>query len=158
MFLPVVRRLGLITDVDHFVLHHALRQLARWRRLPGCSTLTCAVNTNEEVLASADMATPYTRALADHGLPPDALVVELPESHLSDSPDLAAAVAHLRATGVKVALDDFGTHSSSLSRLHRVPVDTVKLDRDFLTTSPGAALDPSGLAASSIWLTASVCA
>jgi diguanylate cyclase (GGDEF)-like protein len=145
VFLPVARRLGLITDVDHLVLHQAMAQLARWRRLPGCSTLTCAVNTNEELLDSPDMVTLYTQALADHGLPPDALVVELPESHLSDSPALAATVAQLRATGIKVALDDFGTHGSSLSRLHRVPVDTVKLDRDFLTPSPGASIDTDWL-------------
>jgi diguanylate cyclase (GGDEF)-like protein len=145
VFLPVARRLGLITNVDHLLLHDALAQLAQWRRMPGCSTLTCAVNTNEELLDNPDMVTLYTQALADHGLPPDALVVELPESHLNDSPDLAATVAQLRATGIKVALDDFGTHGSSLSRLHRVPVDTVKLDRDFLTTSPGAALDPDWL-------------
>lgn len=145
VFLPVVRRLGLIVDLDQQVLNQALTQLARWRQMPGCADLTCAVNTNEELLDSADVITLYTDALARHGLPPEALVVELPESHLSDSSELASIVAGLRATGIRLALDDFGTHGSSLSRLHRVRVDTVKLDRDFLRPSATRAMDPEWL-------------
>jgi EAL domain-containing protein (putative c-di-GMP-specific phosphodiesterase class I) len=146
VFLPVARRLGLIMELDRLVLHQALAQLALWRRMPGCAALTCAVNSDEVILEAPDTSTLYRRALAAHGLPPDALVVELPESHLSDSSELAATVAELRACGITVALDDFGTHGSSLSRLHRVRVDTVKLDRDFLTPTTTDAMDPKWLA------------
>jgi diguanylate cyclase (GGDEF)-like protein len=145
VFLPVARRLGLIAELDELVLSKALAQLARWRRAPGCAELTCAVNADESLLDRGRAVALYAAVLRRHDLPPSALVVELPESHLSDSPDLAATVAQLRATGITVALDDFGTHGSSLSRLHRIRVDTVKLDRDFLRPGPNAGIDEAWL-------------
>jgi EAL domain-containing protein (putative c-di-GMP-specific phosphodiesterase class I) len=145
VFLPVARRLGLIAELDELVLAKALAQLARWRAMPGCGDLTCAVNADESLLDRGRAVALYTEALHQHGLLPQALVVELPENNLSDSPDLAATVAELRAAGIRVALDDFGTHGSSLSRLHRVPVDTVKLDRDFLRPGADAEVDEAWL-------------
>ena len=145
VFLPVARRLGLIAELDELVLAKALAQLARWRATPGCGDLTCAVNADESLLDRGRAVALYTEALDSHGLPPQALVVELPESHLSDSPELATTVAELRAAGVLIALDDFGTHGSSLSRLHRVPVDVVKLDRDFLRPGADAEVDEAWL-------------
>jgi EAL domain-containing protein (putative c-di-GMP-specific phosphodiesterase class I) len=70
--------------------------------------------------------------LADRGVAPHRLVLEITESHL---PDLAAsaALARLRAAGVQVALDDFGSGYSSLAQLVRLPIDVVKLDRDLIT-------------------------
>ncbi|HET9653720.1 MAG TPA: EAL domain-containing protein [Kineosporiaceae bacterium] len=145
VFLPVARRLGLIAELDEVVLRKALTQLARWRRLPGCAQLTCAVNADESLLDAGRAVALYTDALRRSGLPSGALVVELPEGHLSDSPDLAATVAELRSVGIAVALDDFGTQGSSLSRLHRIRVDTVKLDRDFLRPGPNAGIDQAWL-------------
>lgn len=147
VFLPVARRLGLIAELDEVVLDKALTQLARWRQLPGGAELTCAVNADESLLDRGRALALYTAALRRHGLPPSALVVELPESHLSDSTDLVNTVAQLRSAGIAVALDDFGTHGSSLSRLHRIRVDTVKLDRDFLRPGPDAEVDEAWLGA-----------
>jgi diguanylate cyclase (GGDEF)-like protein len=141
VFLSVARRLGLISALDEIVLSKALSQLAAWRRRPGYADLTCSVNADESLFESGRASSVYTAALERHGLPPSALVVELPESHLSDSPELAATVTRLREAGVAVALDDFGAHGSSLSRLHRIRVDTVKLDRDFLRPSAKAGVD-----------------
>jgi diguanylate cyclase (GGDEF)-like protein len=145
VFLPVARRLGLIAELDELVLGKALTQLAAWRRRPGCADLTCSVNADESLLDAGRALALYTQALRLHGLPASALVVELPESHLSDSPDLAATVAELRSSGIAVALDDFGTQGSSLSRLHRVRVDSVKLDRDFLRPGASAGVDQAWL-------------
>jgi diguanylate cyclase (GGDEF)-like protein len=145
VFLPVARRLGLIAELDELVLAKALAQLARWRTMPGRGELTCAVNADESLLDPGRALALYTGALAGYGLPPQALVVELPESHLSDSPTLATTVADLRGAGIMVALDDFGTHGSSLARLHRVPVDIVKLDRDFLRPGADAEVDEAWL-------------
>jgi diguanylate cyclase (GGDEF)-like protein len=147
VFLPVARRLGLIAELDELVLAKAMEQLARWRQTPGCTDLACAVNADESLFDRGRAVALYTAALHRHGLPPSALVVELPESHLSDSSELTATVAQLRAAGIRVALDDFGTHGSSLSRLHRIRVDTVKLDRDFLKPSPSAGIDETWLSA-----------
>jgi diguanylate cyclase len=145
VFLPVARRLGLIAELDELVLAKALAQLARWRTMPGRGELTCAVNADESLLDPGRALALYTEALAGYGLPPQSLVVELPESHLSDSPALATTVAELRGAGILVALDDFGTHGSSLARLHRVPVDIVKLDRDFLRPGADAEVDEAWL-------------
>lgn len=145
VFLPVARRLGLIVELDLLVLRRALRELAGWRRTPAGRGLTCAVNANESLLDVPDIVAVYSETLLRHGLPPSALVVELPERHLSDSTALASTVADLRAIGISVALDDFGTHDSSLARLHRVRVDTVKLDRDFLVPGPGGPIDQQWL-------------
>lgn len=141
IFLPVARRLELIADLDQIVLEKALDQLSRWRAQPDGTSLTMAVNADETLLDGGRAISLYTAALARFGLPPTALVVELPESHLNDSPDLASTVAQLRDCGIRVALDDFGTYGSSLSRLHRIQVDTVKLDRDFLIPGATATVD-----------------
>jgi diguanylate cyclase (GGDEF)-like protein len=145
IFLPVARRLGLIGALDEIVLDQALARLARWRAQPGCAALTCAVNADEALFGGGRAVEVYLAALARHGLPPSALVVELPESHLSDSAELVATISRLREAGIAVALDDFGTHGSSLSRLHRIQVDAVKLDRDFLRPGPSGDLDRAWL-------------
>lgn len=145
VFLPVARRLGLIVELDLLVLNRALTELARWRATPSGRELTCAVNANESLLEVPDAAGIYADALRRHGLPTSALVVELPERHLSDSATLVSTVAGLRQQGIAVALDDFGTHDSSLARLHRIRVDTVKLDRDFLVPGPDGTIDEGWL-------------
>ena len=72
-------------------------------------------------------------ALADSGLPPDRLVLEITETALLDDVDTAvAALSRLRAHGVRVAIDDFGTGYSSLSNLSRLPVDVLKVDKSFV--------------------------
>jgi diguanylate cyclase len=145
IFLPAARRLGLIADLDQVVLAKALRQLAVWRRQPGRAELTCAIHVDESLFDSGQAVPIYAAALQQHGLPASALIVELPEQHLHDSPELARHVTRLRERGVAVALDGFGAQRSSLSHLRRIRVDTVRLDRTFLRRGPDTTLDEGWL-------------
>jgi EAL domain-containing protein (putative c-di-GMP-specific phosphodiesterase class I) len=104
---------------------------AAWRRRPG-EPITLAVN-----IIGADLFDGTAQRLAAHaalsGLPRGSLVMELTEHHaLNDLGGAAEALAGLRAKGVKIALDDFGTGHSSLAWLARLPVDAIKIDKDFV--------------------------
>ena len=116
------------------MLRTACRQLADWQAAhPDLGELQMSVNVSGRQLASAHFADDVARALAETGLAPRSLSLEITESVLID--DAAAPVAvlrDLRATGLELALDDFGTGYSSLSYLRRFPLDRLKIDRSFV--------------------------
>jgi diguanylate cyclase (GGDEF)-like protein len=141
-FLGIAERTGLITEVTRWVLEAAVRQCAQWRERG--TDLPVAVN-----LAAAnivDVALPDTveQTLRRWGVPGELLVCEISEDTVMGDPRRATEVLErLRALGVRLSLDDFGTGHSSLSYLKRLPLDEVKIDRSFVT---GMALDPSDAA------------
>lgn len=135
VFVPRLEAGGGIVAVGRWVLQQACAQAAAWRAagLPGARTLRVGVNVSYQQLASGDLAGEVLAALAAHGLPPQALGVEITESGLLHDPEAAAAtLRRLQAAGVEIALDDFGTGHSSLARLRDLPVDVVKIDRAFV--------------------------
>ncbi|GAA4541125.1 bifunctional diguanylate cyclase/phosphodiesterase [Mycobacterium paraffinicum] len=140
-FLPAAERAGLMRTVAHRTLNLTLEQIRSWRDhgIP----LTVAVNLSTTNLLDLDLAVTIERLLRVHGLPPDALIVEITESALVDSDRSRNTVAALQLLGVRISLDDYGTGWSSLARLQDVSVDELKLDRRFVAR---LAQDPRSVA------------
>ncbi len=138
VFVPIAEESGLIREIGADVLRRACRTVRDWRaQVPGAADLTVAVNVSGWQLSATDYSLVVADVLAETGLPPDALTLEITESMLLENSDaLAAQLARLRALRVKLAMDDFGAGYSSVSSLLRFPVDTLKIDRVLL--DPGA--------------------
>ncbi len=131
-FLPLAEELGLIVDLDRWVLDAACAEVATWgaESLDALSILS--VNCSDRTFLGPDLAD-YARSAADlAGLPSGCLVLELTERALVDL-DLAREVVEAaRRNGLQLAIDDFGSGYSSLGLLHALPVDGVKIDRSFV--------------------------
>lgn len=140
-FLNAAERAGLMRQVANHAINVALAQIRSWRDrgLP----LTVAVNLSTTNLLDLDLVSTIERLLQTHGLPPDALIVEITESALVDSARSRNTVAALQRLGVRISLDDYGTGWSSLARLQDVSVDELKLDRIFVSR---LAQDPRSVA------------
>ena len=129
-FLPAAERAGLMRKVANHTVDVALGQLRSWREqgVP----LIVAVNLSTTNLLDLDLVGTIERLLRTHGLPAEALIIEITESTLVDSVRARNTVAALRGLGVRISLDDYGTGWSSLARLQDVSVDELKLDRIFV--------------------------
>jgi EAL domain-containing protein (putative c-di-GMP-specific phosphodiesterase class I) len=127
----LAERAGLVADLTAHVLSRALEDTAdRWRR--GLHVPT-SVNVTLRDLTDGDLAGLVVAQLDRHGLPAEALVLEVTESSVMHDPTRAEGVLHdLAGVGVRCWLDDFGTGSSSLALVERLPVSAVKVDRTFV--------------------------
>lgn len=129
-FLPLAEQLGVIPDIDRFVLKETLTLLGRL--LPARAEMTASVNLAHARLSEDELAGAVT-ALKAAGVGPDRLYVEIPERLLSDHPDEAFRAAEvLRAAGVRVILDDYGTGSVPLGDLRRLKADVLKIDQSIV--------------------------
>jgi len=141
-FLPVAGRAGMMPELTRQMLSRSVHQLLIWRRLPGHEHLTMAVNVPPSLIIDSTFPACVAAVLNAYPLEPGALIVEITEEALLTDLAMAATVAHrLRAMGVRLALDDFGAGYSSLMHLHRLPLDTLKLDRSFVQSVD---TDPDG--------------
>ena len=132
-FIPLAEEAGLITGIGEWVLRTACRQAKAWHDA-GYKDLRIAVNLSVQQLVRAQFDSEVAAALADSGLPPQYLELELTESMSMKHPERTVALlARLKAMGVSIAIDDFGTGYSNLSYLKRFPVDKLKLDRSFVS-------------------------
>jgi len=130
-FIPLAEQSGLIAPLTLWVLDEALRQCRRWRDsgLP----LTMAVNLSVWNLHDAALPEVVAARLAVHGVPPEALCLEVTETALmTDVARAREVLGCLRALGIRLAVDDFGAGYSSLSYLKELPVDELKIDRSFV--------------------------
>jgi diguanylate cyclase (GGDEF)-like protein len=126
-FIPVAEESGLINRIGSWVLEHACRQLAAW--LTAGHDVWVSVNLSPKELHAADYAGQVADVLAEHGVPPQRLVLEVTEHAVAtDMEELVRRLTELRATGVRIALDDFGAGYSSLGQLRTLPVDILKID------------------------------
>lgn len=128
-FIPILDSLGDLTTVTQHLLPNALTELSRWRSL--VPELALAVNLNSSALERADVADWLAHLPAVCGLPAAALIIEVSESTMA-SPQAVVHLRRLRDQGLRIWLDDFGTGWSSLSALRDLPVQAVKLAREFL--------------------------
>jgi EAL domain-containing protein (putative c-di-GMP-specific phosphodiesterase class I) len=130
-FIAVAEQTGLIVPIGEWVLREAAREAAAW---PATGTpLPVSVNVSARQFHDHAFVPTLRGILADTGLVPDRLVVELVETVVLNEADATRArLDELRSLGVRVALDDFGTGYSSLGYLRRLPVDVLKIDRSFV--------------------------
>jgi diguanylate cyclase (GGDEF)-like protein len=132
-FIAVAERTGVIGALTDWALDEACRQLALWSLTPDRGGLEIAVNVAPAQVTDVDFVRRVAAVLAKHGVPPGRLVLEITESSLLADVEVARRVtAALRETGVRISLDDFGVGFSSLSQLHAVELDIVKIDRSFI--------------------------
>jgi EAL domain-containing protein (putative c-di-GMP-specific phosphodiesterase class I) len=131
VFIEVAEQSGLIENLGRNVLEKACGDAARWQQ--GAIKPFISVNISPRQLRSGELPDVVSNALRTSGLKPQQLHLELTETAvLVDEGQASALLSRVRATGVKVWLDDFGTGFSGLSHLRRVPVDGVKIDRSFV--------------------------
>ncbi|MCM1984840.1 putative bifunctional diguanylate cyclase/phosphodiesterase [Lyngbya confervoides] len=133
-FIPLAEELGLIQDLDLWILRQACAQLQRWRDdFPDCGPLTVSVNFSGKIFSHAHCFETITQIFKETQLPPSALVIEITESILIEHSEAAEQLLeNLKCLGVEIHLDDFGTGYSSLSYLHHFPIDALKIDRSFV--------------------------
>ncbi|HEV2150541.1 MAG TPA: bifunctional diguanylate cyclase/phosphodiesterase, partial [Longimicrobiaceae bacterium] len=128
-FLPLAEETGAILAVDRWVLREACRQLRSWQQEFPDRECRISVNLSGRQLASPDTAERIRGVLEECGLSPPSLEVEVGESALADGSELSTAVLRrIQALGVQIQVDHFGSGSASLTRLHRVPARTLKID------------------------------
>jgi diguanylate cyclase (GGDEF)-like protein/PAS domain S-box-containing protein len=133
-FIPVAEETGLIVPLGQWVLEEACRQTQAWHaQYPGEPPLIVGVNLSARQFQHPKLVEDIARTLAQTGLEPRSLKLEITESVVMANGDATVATLHqLKALGVQLAIDDFGTGYSSLSYLQRFPVDTLKIDRTFV--------------------------
>jgi diguanylate cyclase (GGDEF)-like protein len=135
VFLPVAARAGLLPELMAQILRAAARDLAHWRQDPRQAHLRVAVNISPSQILDPAFPALTRQVLKQTGLAPDGLVLEITEESVLDDLDGAAqVVTSLAELGVRVWLDDFGAGYSSLSLLHRLPLEAVKLDKCLVQT------------------------
>jgi diguanylate cyclase (GGDEF)-like protein len=133
-FLEVAEETSLITRIDEWVLREACGHARQWQDLfPDDSPPSVSVNISGLGFGRPDLAGQVAKTLADTGLDPRRLRIEITEGvAMADAERTRTTLMELRALGMCVSLDDFGTGYSSLSYLQRLPVDTLKIDRSFV--------------------------
>ena len=132
-FLDMAEETGLIVPLGSWVLRRACQVLARWRQ-DGGRDLSISVNLASRQLEQPDLVDEVADALETNGLPPSALVLEVTENVVMAQGDAATEVLRrLKELGVRLHMDDFGTGLASLAYLRRFPLDTLKIDRSFVS-------------------------
>jgi len=132
VFIPVAERTGLIVELGRLALRETCERGVSWSGVHD-QPLVMSVNVSPVQLREASFVDDVHAALADSGLPPHRLCLEITETAMvADVDGAAATLQRLRALGVQFALDDFGTGHSSLARLGSYPFDVVKIDRSFV--------------------------
>jgi len=131
-FIPIAEECGLIVQIGRWVLREACRQVQAWLAA-GLPAVPVSVNISAVEFRHGDFLQSVAGILAETGLPPGYLELELTESILMhEAASSESMLAALKGMGLKLAIDDFGTGYSSLSYLNRFPIDTLKIDQSFL--------------------------
>ena len=135
-FIPIAERTGLIAEIDAWVLEQACWQMCQWQAA-GVELSFVAVNISSRLFARPELYRLVSTVLADTGLNPQLLELEVTESAVMDNSQVALEQMHrLRALGLRLAIDDFGTGVSSLLRLKQMPVQKLKIDQGFVAGLP----------------------
>jgi diguanylate cyclase (GGDEF)-like protein/PAS domain S-box-containing protein len=134
-FVPLAEETGLIVSIGWWVLDEACAQMRQWLDdFPQYAHLTVSVNLSTKQFLQPDLLERVERSLATSGLPARALKLEITESVvMQNEAAVTSTMAALRERGIQLCIDDFGTGYSSLSYLHSFPVDTLKIDRSFVS-------------------------
>ncbi|MEG3597869.1 MAG: EAL domain-containing protein, partial [Pseudomonadota bacterium] len=131
-FIPIAEELGLVSRIGSDVLRRACKDAAGWPE-----HIDLAVNVSPVQLLDPRLPQTVSQALADSGLAPERLELEITETALLNNDEAALrTLTHIRDQGVRISLDDFGTGYSSLSYLHRFPISRIKIDKSFVQKLP----------------------
>jgi diguanylate cyclase (GGDEF)-like protein/PAS domain S-box-containing protein len=131
-FIGVAEETGLIVQIGAWVMRAACQQNQAWQQA-GLGKLCVAVNLSARQFGAANLIAEIRAVLAETGLPPGCLEIELTESLFMSDVTLAVELLHaMKALGINLSIDDFGTGYSSLSYLSRFPIDVLKIDRSFV--------------------------
>jgi len=135
-FIPIADETGLIVPINRLLMLDACEQLRSWQsRFPSDPPLIMSVNVASRQFTQSDLAGEVSSIIEQTGIAPNTLQLEIMETIAMNEAEKASQVlAELKATGVRLSIDDFGTGHSSLSRLQRLPVDSLKVDRTFIAT------------------------
>ncbi len=133
-FIPIAEETGLIVPIGHWALQEACRQMRVWdSEFPECANLVVNVNLSARQCLHPDLVSDVARVLAETGLAPARLKLEITESLVLEKSDAVLEILRaLRGLGVQLGLDDFGMGYSALSYLQRLPVQSLKIDRSFV--------------------------
>ena len=132
-FIPMLEETGLIIPVGHWVLATACAQAVAWQQA-GLPPIAMAVNLSPRQFRHKNLATEIRQILNESGLAPEYLELEITESLLMERTEVSVnTLSQLKAMGIRISMDDFGTGYSSLSYLKRFPLDTLKIDRSFIS-------------------------
>lgn len=148
-FVPLAEETGLIVPIGAWVLEEACAQAVRWQSDPDAPmSVSMSVNVSAVQLADPQFVAIVAETLARTGLRPELLCLEVTETAVMHDAEKAAAVLReLKVLGVRLAIDDFGTGYSSLAYLRQLPVDTLKIDRAFVSGLDGGTEDSAIVAA-----------
>jgi EAL domain-containing protein (putative c-di-GMP-specific phosphodiesterase class I) len=132
-FISVAERHSVIVDIGAWALRVALQDATRWN-LTSDEPVTIGINVSTRQLQESGYAASVLKCLDDYAFPPERLEIELIERSLMLSGEEAVLqqLEQLRQAGVRISLDDFGTEQSCLGLLHKLPIDTIKLDHSFI--------------------------
>ncbi|MFT6858658.1 MAG: diguanylate cyclase (GGDEF)-like protein [Gammaproteobacteria bacterium] len=130
-FIPIIERIGLSRALGEWVLKTACNQLLEWHKL-GLTEMQMSVNISPLHFDDLRLINSVKSVLADTGLPPEKLELEVTESVIQTKGNTLDIFNTLRSLGVQIAIDDFGTGYSSLGSLKQLPIDTLKIDRLFV--------------------------
>jgi diguanylate cyclase (GGDEF)-like protein/PAS domain S-box-containing protein len=135
LFIPIAEQTGIILPMNRLLLREACLQLRAWHaQFPCDPPLTMSVNTTPKEFAQPDFAAQIGAILAEVAIDPSSINIEITETIAMADPQRSSLVlSELKALGVHISIDDFGTGYSSLSRLQGFPVDTLKIDRSFIS-------------------------
>ena len=132
-FMPIAEDTGMIVPIGRFVLRTAAHALAAWQAAATTHrALSVSVNLGLQQVCAADLLDDVRSVLAQTGIDPSSLVLEITEDVLLTRDGVLDRLRELRALGVRLAVDDFGTGYSALSHLQRFPVDVIKIDKSFV--------------------------
>jgi diguanylate cyclase (GGDEF)-like protein len=134
-FIPIAESTSLIIPMTVQILHSACSQVVKWQSISkNREPLSIAVNLSGKHFGHPALVDQIKSVIADTGISPESLKLELTESAVMDNAETAILMLkQIKETGVKVSIDDFGTGYSSLSYLHRFPIDLLKIDRSFVS-------------------------
>ena len=133
-FITIAEETGAILQIGHWVIEQACRQLKEWHHLgPDTRDLYVNINASKRQIAHHDFVDHLSETIKRLELNPTKIKIEITESAImNDQEGITPVLEAVRALGVELAMDDFGTGHSSLSCLHRFPIDVLKIDREFI--------------------------
>ncbi len=134
-FLEVAEETGLLSLIDQWVMLEATRQIQQWQRIPGAAPLSISVNICNKDFTQPNLVEQISKVLQETGLDAPRLKLEITENVIMKHDRSATVIlSQLKALDIRLVIDDFGTGYSSLGRLHRFPIDELKIDRSFVST------------------------